>query len=205
MTLLSKIYVKELTLVEKMMDKELNMAAVQGDQELFNKVKDTDIESGLISKYDSSYFLSRTPDGSNIIHIALRPGKVDTAEFVEKALNRFPALILQTDSNGDTPLHLAAKWHSPACIKLLGHLADYYQKATLENNRGIFLLPWKVKNSKGNMAVHEALCTNHIYAADYLVNSDAEGAFYVNDAGETPLHVYARCGRYTGQSPTNSN
>lgn len=49
------------------------------------------------------------------------------------------------------------------------------------------------------MPIHVALCHNHVFAAGIVLD---DGAFYINDAGETPLHVFARCGNtllYSGQ------
>lgn len=188
------MYLKEITVVEKMMDNELHTAALQGDKTIFDKFEEH-VKSGMAVRYDYSYYTAQTPNGSNIIHIALRPGDVDQEEFIEEALNRFPDLIHQIDFNGDTPIHLAAKWQTYASIKVLVHVLEYSKK-TKVNNCGISLNPWNIKNFIGRMAIHEALYNNQNYAAEFLVENDPEGALYVSDAGETPLHVYARCGNY---------
>ncbi|XP_021753323.1 ankyrin-3-like isoform X2 [Chenopodium quinoa] len=191
MSILNQKHLKEIILAKKFMDRELYIAAMQGDVTLFNNIE------------DKSYFLTQTPDGSNIVHIALRPGKDDTSAFVEEALTRIPTLIYKTDNNGDTPFHLAAKWHSPASVKLLENLPKYHQNAIKENSQSVYIPPWKIKNSKGNMPIHEALCTNNMYAAILLICQDPEGGSYVNDAGETPLHTFARCSKCSIQDMVN--
>ncbi|XP_021714324.1 uncharacterized protein LOC110682316 [Chenopodium quinoa] len=191
MSILNQKHLIETVRVKKFMDRELYIAAMQGDVTLFNNIE------------NKSYFLTRTPDGSNIVHIALRPGKDDTSAFVEDALTRFPTLIYKTDTNGDTPFHVAAKWHSPASVKLLENLPKYHQNAIKVNSRSVYIPPWKIKNSKGNMPIHEALCTNNMHAAILLICQDPEGGSHVNDAGETPLHTFARCSNCSIQDMVN--
>lgn len=193
----SKSYIKERQLVDKMMDDKLYQAARDGNVRFFDEVAncnaELDVESGL-QKYDEAYFCRKTPDGSNIIHIALRHGNPQAADFINRALKLFPLLILEADSNGDTILHLAAKWKSHTSVELLANSWQDVYKVWKERNKGVYIAPWEVKNYKGNFPIHEALQTDNLLAARALLDYDEAAATRVNVLGETPLHAYAKYG-----------
>ncbi|KAJ8443760.1 hypothetical protein Cgig2_029665 [Carnegiea gigantea] len=187
----AKRLVKERAFVDMKMDDNLYNAAVQMDWGIFNSVGVTvsDVECGSSINSEVAYLLDRAPDGSNIIHIALRRGEEIGAKFIKEALDRCPSLLVQADSNGDSPLHLAAKLVNP--------LSDYLMLYIQEKNEILIqrgYCPWEAKNSAGNTPIHEALRASNGFAARKLLELDAQGAFHVNGLGETPLHVYARLG-----------
>lgn len=95
-------------LTSKPMDKELMEAAKKGDVNLFKKKGERDDECGKII-YDDDNFLSQTPEGYNILHLAVQIGYL---EFVEKSIKHFPILVLANNCGGETPLHHAARLKS---------------------------------------------------------------------------------------------
>ena len=191
----------EQALVDRKMDDILYKAAVTMDWEVFHGVRrrERDIEGGSIIRRDNAYFLAQTATGSNIIHIALQQGKSKGVRFIEEALDCFPSLIFQADSYGDTPIHLAAKLDNPVSKAFLTRFSRVYIQIREQHKQGVLAQPWKAKNSKGNMPIHEALRTNNVYAALALLRIDSDAASFVNNLGETPLHVYARYRFYPGK------
>ncbi|KAJ8443757.1 hypothetical protein Cgig2_029662 [Carnegiea gigantea] len=188
----AKRLVKERAFVDMKMDDNLYKAAVTMDMGIFNSVRGKvgNVECGSSINSKLAYLLARTPDGSNIIHIVLRQGEENGANFIKEALDRYPSFLVQADSNGDTPLHLAAKLANP--------LSEYLMLYIQEKNETLIqrgYCPWEAKNSAGNTPIHEALRASNGFAARKLLELDADqGAFHVNGLGETPLHVYARLG-----------
>ena len=180
-------YMEERRRVSKskmMMNDELYWAAMKADVQIFNNVaKPPSVE-------DVANFTSKTQDGSNIIHIAVRHAKPETLKFINKALNFFPQLISILDSNGDTVAHLAAKCKTDFSANII---RMYCQRK--EHKDGIATNPWAVKNYKGSLAIYEALKTDNLKVAKILLEiSEFVSATRINDLEETLLHAYARYG-----------
>jgi len=65
------------------------------------------VRKNIYSQICEAYYKDRTtPRKNNIVHVASDHGQ---AEFVKKALARFPELGLGKNGNEDTPLHVAAR------------------------------------------------------------------------------------------------
>ncbi|KAG5551386.1 hypothetical protein RHGRI_009713 [Rhododendron griersonianum] len=78
------------------------------DQKLYKAAKEGNVSclsEEAMNNEHGIFFLQRTQHGNNIVHIAARAGR-DT--FVAEALQRFPFLSDQVNSQGDTPLLVAA-------------------------------------------------------------------------------------------------
>lgn len=166
-----------------MMDQKLYKAAVKGNSVIFD------------SSECDEYFQSQTPGGSNLIHVALGHQSVTVVEFVAKALARFKILSIKPDNNGDTPLHIAAKWKSSVeLVNLLIQASDTFLKEQNSRATSFHVAPWAIKNCKGSYPIHEALQTGNLEAARCLLTCDNEAATRVNDLGENPLHAFAKNG-----------
>lgn len=181
------------------MEKELYEAvAGKGDVTLFDK-KDatTDIDGKVIANNDE-YFLSRTPNGSTILHLAIQNCH---SALVEEILKHFPTLLLSRDFNGDTPIHIAARLRAPAAALMVHSCAECYHvlEQTISSNV-LHFPPWRTKNSKGNNAIHEAMRTSNYNVVEELLNVDPHLSIATNNDEETPLHVLARYATYTGKS-----
>lgn len=180
------------------MEEKLYRAAIQGDIQIFQEggaeahIAVHDVETGPHT-LDIDYFCSQTAGGSNIIHLALKDGNSNNAElFVKTALQHFPHLSMRPDSNGDTPLHLAAKWEGGlSLVDSLIKAATELLSNLEESKKAFHVTPWAVKNYKGNFPIHEALQSGNFQAAYALLCCDNEGDSLVNDLGETPLHAFA--------------
>ncbi|KAJ8422060.1 hypothetical protein Cgig2_033673 [Carnegiea gigantea] len=151
----------------KVMDNELYKAAMKGDSTILTSVAVTGDE--------------RTETKANILHIAIRHDRYD---FIKTALGKFPHLVCQSNLDNNTPFHIGAKMGNTRILELL---VNCYNKAALEG-----LVPWRVKNSEGNTPLHVALICAKLQFAENLVMIDPELTAFVNDSGETPLHLAVR-------------
>lgn len=193
--MVNRSYIKERDLIDEMMDESVYKAAIKGEIQIFSKVPN-DVETGLV---DIAQFTRQTPGGSNIVHIALRHGTSNVEKFVEIALRDFPILSMRPDSNGDTPLHLAAKSKSEVLLKLLIQASKTFLNKLDDQGRTFHVAPWAVKNYKGSFPIHEALQADNLIAAKALLICDNEASSRVNDLGETPLHAFAKNGFSSGK------
>ncbi|KMT16473.1 hypothetical protein BVRB_3g050910 isoform B [Beta vulgaris subsp. vulgaris] len=167
--------------MDGLMERQMYRAAMGGDVQF-------------LSQHDDIYFLSRTKEGNNILHIALGSESMKATNIVIDALKRCPILLCQTNSHGDTPLHLAARLRSLAAQELTISCKDTFQNK-LELVVGasfLYSAPWRVKNLEGNTPLHEALRAGNAICARILLLLDDEVASFVNNNKETPLHFYAK-------------
>ncbi|XP_021724723.1 protein ACCELERATED CELL DEATH 6-like [Chenopodium quinoa] len=125
--------------------------------------------------------------GYNIIHVAAQHGHHD---FIEAALRSLQAadrrnLICGTNSDGDTPLHIAATQRTPVIAK---QLIDLYRKLSFpEDDKA----PWRIRNKDGNTPLHVALLNGgwSVRVAAYLLEIDHGLAAFTNNRNEAPLHL----------------
>ncbi|KAI8557896.1 hypothetical protein RHMOL_Rhmol04G0046500 [Rhododendron molle] len=99
------------------MDQKLYKAARKGDVSCLSGIDGRNITEEEAMRIQDGLFLKRTQHGnSNILHIAARAGR-DT--FVAEALRRFTFLSDQVNSQGDTPLLVAARFGNLQVVKTL--------------------------------------------------------------------------------------
>ncbi|KAG5551372.1 hypothetical protein RHGRI_009700 [Rhododendron griersonianum] len=99
------------------MDQELYKAARKGNVIVLSGIDGRNITEEEAMRIQDGKFLNRTQHGNNnILHIAARAGR-DT--FVAEALRRFPFLSDQVNSQGDTPLLVAARFGHLQVVKTL--------------------------------------------------------------------------------------
>ncbi|KAG5551396.1 hypothetical protein RHGRI_009723 [Rhododendron griersonianum] len=103
------------------MDPKLYEAAKEGDVSCLSGIDGRNITEEEAMRIQDGKFLKRTQHGNNnILHIAARAGR-DT--FVAEALRRFPFLSVQVNSQGDTPLLVAARSGHYKVVKTLAEPA----------------------------------------------------------------------------------
>ncbi|KAK4856661.1 hypothetical protein QYF36_019831 [Acer negundo] len=88
-----------------------------------------------------------TPIKNTVLHINITSEKVLT-EFVEEILGICPSLLLQVNAQGDTPLHVAAKFEHVAIMEVLIKHAKA-QHAELESGVGAGRQMIRITNNKG--------------------------------------------------------
>lgn len=159
------------------------------------------------------YFLSRTLQNDNIIHLAARYGH---SSFIQQAIEQFSIPIDQVNSKGDTPLHVSARFGHLTVVKLLVNYYKYVSSQQEVNPNSVssqqeenpsrmeieeelieVMVPplWRLTNLDGTTALHEALRHGHEDVSLFLLQLDIEMACHPNIAGESPLYLAAesRC------------
>lgn len=170
------------------MERDLYMAAMNGNVDFFNEVRHREIENGCCD----SYLLSLTPQKNNILHIASHYDQFDFMKSGFNSLNFSPLMIIERNATGDTPLHVASKRGNKKIVKLLVDAINklVVREVLVSEDDYDQQRPWKIRNLEGNTPLHEALINGKVEVAKYLlVEVDPQVASVVNNTGETPLHL----------------
>ncbi|KAJ8645321.1 hypothetical protein MRB53_007069 [Persea americana] len=162
------------------MDVQLHKAAREGDINLLTRFLE-----------NSQPDLTRnvTPQNNTALHIAVAFGH---QQIVREMIDREPSLISQPNSNGDTPLHIAARADNLTLTKFL--------TPTLEEGAS-----WRLdgveastkENLDGYTALREALRMGKDQVALHLLRFDTQSrevAQYVTEAGESLLYLASEAG-----------
>ncbi|KAK2647178.1 hypothetical protein Ddye_022373 [Dipteronia dyeriana] len=137
-----------------------------------------------------------TPLKNTVLHINITSEKA-SVKFVSKILDICPSLLLQVNAQGDTPLHVAAKFECLDVVRALIKNAKK-QPEDLENGIGVTRQMLRMTNNKGNTALHEAIRHKSFPMVKILVNEDPHYSHSVNNCGETPLYIAAETGFLDG-------
>ncbi|KAJ8645323.1 hypothetical protein MRB53_007071 [Persea americana] len=162
------------------MDARLHKAAREGNMELLTSILEENNPPDLT--------LSLTPQKNTALHIAVA---FSHEQIVWEMIDLEPSLISQPNSNGDTPLHIAAKAGNLSITKLL---TTPLEEGVRRREAGAAAL--KMKNSDGYTPIHEALKKRHEQVAGRLLGfaGDIEAADDVSDAGESLFYLASEAG-----------
>ncbi|XP_056684271.1 ankyrin repeat-containing protein At5g02620 [Spinacia oleracea] len=148
----------------------------------------------------SNWREQETATGNNILHVHVgkplhnkeeykRKGLVLT-EFIEKLLKDEEGsiagykLMWKLNINGDTPLHLAARFgHDKAVQAFLERAKEVNQEEVSS-----------MLNKKKDTALHEAARAGHAAAVELLLKANSNCPHEPNEDGETPLYLAAERG-----------
>ena len=132
---------------------------------------------------NSSTLLQVTIEKNTVLHVALQFKKIEAAK---KIVNLSPSLVYETNSNGDTPLHVAATVGISSIVKLL---IDQAKKLDVETGGRQKLL--SMVNQDGDTVLHVAVRYGNFDVVKELINENdpAELAKQVNNAGESALFL----------------
>ncbi|XP_025012755.2 protein ACCELERATED CELL DEATH 6 [Ricinus communis] len=161
------------------------------DAELYKAAVEENINS--LKKYAKDLDLQVTPKKNTILHIHLNSPNKRSVDFVKEALQLCPSLLWKNNSNGDAPLHIAARYGHIDIVKLLLEQAKA-QNEDLETGRGAMKQMLQMQNEKKDMALHEAARNNHLSVVRLLTRLDPHFLYPANDYEETPLYLAAARG-----------
>lgn len=123
-------------------------------------------EAQYFSSSDKAVFRNmvawRNEQGNNLLHRAIQSGKISHIKKMLKLDNivrkkEDTSLVLSPNSNGDTPLHLAAEVDDGGCLNLL-LLVEYMEERLLANG-----VKWKTaQNKQGLTPLHIAVGKDRI-------------------------------------------
>ncbi|XP_028071769.1 protein ACCELERATED CELL DEATH 6-like [Camellia sinensis] len=180
------------------MDLELYWAATKNNVDAF-----IDVLEHVSRKKEQSLstiiFDQVSPMGNTLLHIAASFGNEETVGLIAY---HFPPLIKKRNSEGDTALHVAARAGHELTVTILVQLRKDFVDSTLCSENGGKIqrdVDWgnlllRVKNEKGNIALHEALMNGHQVVAYYLIAVDPEVLYYLNNEGKSALFLAAEAG-----------
>ncbi|PON71581.1 Ankyrin repeat-containing domain containing protein [Trema orientale] len=73
-----------------------------------------------------------TPDNNTILHVHIRASTTDKV-FVREILNMCPFLLPQTNTKGETPLYMAARYCHVRIVKALNKHAKSYDRQQMRD------------------------------------------------------------------------
>ena len=120
-----------------------------------------------------------TVGGNSVLHVAAKSGNV---HIMEKVLDRQPPLLHETNSKGNTALHITARLgHSDATKLLITFAKGQEVETKMELVR--------MQNLEQNTALHEAIRCDHYNIVELLIQEDPGLTLITNNAGESPLFL----------------
>uniref|UniRef100_A0A6N2M1K3 Uncharacterized protein n=1 Tax=Salix viminalis TaxID=40686 RepID=A0A6N2M1K3_SALVM len=145
--------------------------------------------------YQTSLDRLVAPDESTILHVYLRNQRrqPESTDFVDRILERCPALLLQANKKGETPLHLAAKYGHSNVVKVLIARAKA-PHSDPESGVTAAKMMLRMTNGEGDTALHEAARNKRGHVVEILTKEDPDFSYSANVHGETPLYIAASVG-----------
>ncbi|GAY42351.1 hypothetical protein CUMW_066180 [Citrus unshiu] len=169
---------------QSQMDPNLFKAAADGSVEPFKDMAREVIESSLTVHTKNT-----------ILHINIICQETENAstKFVEEILEICPALLLQVNAKGDTPLHLAAKYSHFDIVRVLIERAQLAQHRDEEPENGVeaFRQMIRIVNNEKNTALHQAVSHGNVEVVKILTSEDPDYPYSANNYGKTPLYMAA--------------
>ncbi|KDO43660.1 hypothetical protein CISIN_1g014436mg [Citrus sinensis] len=158
-------------------DPKLLKAAADGNAEPFKDMAREVIES-----------LLTLQTRNTILHINIMCQDAENAstKFVEEILEICPALLIQVNAKGDTPLHVAAKFGHSDIVRVLIDRAKLAQDGDEAARQMI-----RMVNNKKNTALHDAMFPGNMEVVKILTREDPDYPYSANDYGKTPLYMAA--------------
>ncbi|CAN6353049.1 unnamed protein product [Urochloa humidicola] len=156
------------------MDPSLYRAATRGDVATLKRLVEA----------DASILDSKTPQLNTALHLAALQGYAD---FAREVLNVKEELLVATNGDGDTPLHLAARHGEQAVAELFVRRARTWPEDDLRS-------PLIMTNRAGNTPLHEAARNRRSSVALLLLDADPDRGHDLNGLGQSPLEIAAREG-----------
>ncbi|XP_048137915.1 protein ACCELERATED CELL DEATH 6-like [Rhodamnia argentea] len=156
------------------------------------KLADTIINAGVeefISAFESlanltdSLFIFNILEqwDASVLHLAAIVGKDDILRLV---LDFVPDhLIAVQNSLGNTPLHVAAMGKRSRAVALL--IRRMRDLPKVEDKNRIL----RMKNTRGNTALHEAVLNGNVNGTRHLLNEDLETVYWMNKTHTSPLYL----------------
>ncbi|KAK8648039.1 hypothetical protein V6N13_128801 [Hibiscus sabdariffa] len=178
------------------MDAALYKAAARGETEVFSSYQGFELKSLL------------TPDHNTVLHVYLANPQLrgfsdsDVSQpappLLLQILDKCPSLLLQANTKGQTPLHVAARYGHSVVVKFLIQLqektarADPEQQETAEDAVRRML---RNTDLESNTPLHIAARYGHREVVQELLEfEDPDFPYSINTKQESPLYIAARRG-----------
>ncbi|CAK7349930.1 unnamed protein product [Dovyalis caffra] len=147
-----------------------------------------------------------TPNLNLILHVYFenQSEEPEFTDFVDQVLETCPALLLQVNLEGETPLHFAARYGHAKVVKVL---IDRAKALPIDPESGLTEAQkmMRMKNVEKDTALHVVARNSRSNVVKILTKEDPEFSYSANDHGETPLYIAASVGyRMVIEHPTAS-
>ena len=150
------------------MNPELYRAASSGDLSFFERFA------------NSETLVDVTIEKSTVLHVAVQ---CNHPQVAQKLVVLRPSLLYQTNSKGDTPLHVAARVGSHSMVKFL---VEHIKSLDVEiGGQKILSMVNLVKDT----ALHVAVRYGKSEVVEDLIKEDPKLAMFINNAGESALFL----------------
>ncbi|WCJ23933.1 Ankyrin repeat family protein [Euphorbia peplus] len=164
------------------------------DADLYKAVTDGDFEK--LKSYSQPLDHLIFHNKNTILHLYLNSPFKRSEDFVANVLGQCPGSLLQTNNDGATPLHVAAKYGHVDIVKL------FIEEAKRQNHRDLETgeeeadsIRWMLRltNKQKETALHLATRGNsgkYVYVVkEILKHEDPHYTYTANESGETPLYL----------------
>ncbi|GMY20749.1 ankyrin repeat-containing protein NPR4-like, partial [Fagus crenata] len=166
------------------MDPKLYKAAMTGDLHFLESLNEDD---------NSNFLCQVTPKKNTVLHVA---AEFNQSEFVQAVTLWCPLLFHEANSNGDTPLHVAARVGYSEIVHIFISQAQTLhvdvESGQVERHKELLR---KVNEDK-ETALHCATRNGHYLSVKLLIEADPEFSNFINDAQEPLLYLAAARGFY---------
>ncbi|VYS62656.1 unnamed protein product [Arabidopsis thaliana] len=173
-----------------------DLYAIRGEDvrmtpEVFSKISDGNKEC--LEKLRSrgiSVARIKSNTGDSILHLAVTWGHL---ELVKEIVCECPRLLLEQNSSGQTPLHVAAHSGHTTIVEAFVALVTF-SSARLCNEESERMNPYVLKDKDGNTALYYAIEGHYFEMAVCLVNANQDAPFLGNKYGVSSLFVAINTG-----------
>ncbi|KAM7485283.1 hypothetical protein LguiA_001292 [Lonicera macranthoides] len=129
-----------------------------------------------------------TPNKNNVLHLAALFGH---AQCVYEIFRNCSWLLLQVNSNCETPLHIAARERHHGVVYALIQCASTLDRDLESGVEPSAKEMLRMTNDDGDTALHEAVRNGDIDMVKILTVEDSDFPYPCNKADETPLYLAA--------------
>ena len=154
------------------MNPQLYRAASSGDLSFFEKLENSETLAGV------------TIEKSTVLHVAVQCNQL---QFAQKIVELRQSLLYETNSKGNTSLHVAARIGYSSVVKLLIDNAKDQRDAETSGQQQLL----SMVNQDGDTALHVAVQYGNFEVVKELIKEKdpTELAMKVNNAGESALFL----------------
>ncbi|KAK8648041.1 hypothetical protein V6N13_128803 [Hibiscus sabdariffa] len=139
-----------------------------------------------------SFFLVRI-----LVFETLTPNlkRIRSANFIEQILNKCPSLLLQANTKGQTPLHVAARYATSTVVRFLIQFQAKAGHGDLEQQESAVRRMLRMTDLESNTALHIAVQYDRLEVVQELLEfEDPDFPYSINRKQESPLYIAARGG-----------
>ena len=132
----------------------------------------------------------KSDKGDSILHLAATWGHL---ELVKNTVFECPCLLLEPNSKGQIPLHVAAHAGRSAVVKALVASVKFFSDRLAEEGKER-LNPYVLKDKDGNTPLHLAIAGRYEWIAASLVDANQDASFLGNNKGISSLYMAVESG-----------